>query len=255
MIDRKYPLSGLAMLLASGCSLAQAGDTGWATELDIYMLGANIKGDSSMGRITGAPVDIDFGDILETLKMSFMGRVETMYDNRWGFWLDYAFMDLADKKTNARGGVVKAGLRQGVMEAMGVYRQPLTRGHVDYYAGIRWWDNDIDATVNPALLPGSREASISEDWVDPLVGARWTHVFNKRWSMTLRGDVGGFGIASDITWAAAIGARYRINDSLDLDMQYKGTWVDYSNDKKGKPEYFQYDTVTHGPLLGLVFRF
>ena len=255
MILKNMNWLGIALLLFMSYRPAQASESNWSTEIEIYMLGASIKGDSSTGRVTGVPVDIDFGTILETLKMSFMGHVEPMYNNQWGVWLDYGFMDLAGKKQNDRGGVVKSGLRQGVLEAVGIYRQPINQGHVDYYAGIRWWDNDIDVTVNPAILPGSTDASISEDWVDPIIGVRWTHIFNEHWSMTLRGDVGGFGIASDMTWATAIGARYHLNESLDVDMQYKATWVDYSNDKMGTPDYFQYDTVTHGPLLGLVFKF
>jgi len=254
MINARTTLLCMVLLGASHLS-AQASENNWSTELEIYMLAANIEGDSSMGRVAGVPVDVDFGTILETLKMSFMGHLEPMYNNQWGFWLDYGFMDLAGKKKSDRGGVLKSGLRQGVFEAVGIYRQSITQGHIDYYAGIRWWDNDIDVKINPAILPGSREAEISEDWVDPIIGARWTHVFSDRWSMILRGDVGGFGIASDMTWAGALGARYHINDLLDLDLQYKATWVDYSNDKEGTPKYFQYDTVTHGPLLGLVFKF
>ena len=43
--------------------------------------------------------------------------------------------------------------------------------------------------------------------------------------------------------------------NFNSEMQYKATWVDCSNDKRGgEPDYFQYDTVTHGSLLGLIFR-
>ncbi|WP_457676589.1 hypothetical protein [Thiolapillus sp.] len=244
-----------ACLLAAFSTMHTVSADQWSRELEIYMLGANISGDSSMGRVEGADIDIDFGTILDTLQMGFMARFEAVHDSGWGLWLDYGFMDLSDKKKNDRGGVVSAKLRQGVLEAYGLYRQQITRGHIDYYAGLRWWDNDIDARVNPAILPGSLERGISEDWIDPVIGLRWTHEINGQWSTMLRGDVGGFGIGADITWAAAVAARYHFNDAFFLDMQYKATWVDYSNDDKGSPGYFTYDTVTHGPLLGLTYKF
>jgi hypothetical protein len=43
--------------------------------------------------------------------------------------------------------------------------------------------------------------------------------------------------------------------SVDLDLQYKATWVDYKNGSRGSPGFFQYDTVTHGPVIGFVFKF
>ena len=38
-------------------------------------------------------------------------------------------------------------------------------------------------------------------------------------------------------------------------MQYKALWVDYENGTPGSPDFFQYDTVTHGPLLGIIYKF
>lgn len=67
--------------------------------------------------------------------------------------------------------------------------------------------------------------------------------------------VGGLNVGVDSTWAAVISARYHFKDSFFLDLQYKATWVDYSNDDKGTPDYFTYDTVTHDPLLGVTYKF
>ena len=38
-------------------------------------------------------------------------------------------------------------------------------------------------------------------------------------------------------------------------MQYKATWVDYENGTPGQAGYFAYDTVTYGPLMGVIFNF
>jgi hypothetical protein len=37
--------------------------------------------------------------------------------------------------------------------------------------------------------------------------------------------------------------------------QYKALIVDYENDEIGTADYLLYDTTTHGPVLGFVFRF
>lgn len=43
----------------------------------------------------------------------------------------------------------------------------------------------------------------SKDWVDPIIGLRWLWGFSDRWSLKLRGDIGGFGVGSDFAWQAA----------------------------------------------------
>jgi hypothetical protein len=38
-------------------------------------------------------------------------------------------------------------------------------------------------------------------------------------------------------------------------VEYKALGVDFDNDKPGTPDFFAYDAIAHGPLLGIVFRF
>ncbi len=132
--------------------------------------------------------------------------------------------------------------------------QKLAHGKIDYITGVRWWDNDIDATVDPAITPGSKKISVDADWVDIVVGARWTHHINDNWHFRLRGDIGGLGLSSDFTGTASAGIIYVINDLMDIDLTYKATWVDYEEGTKGTPDHFEYDTVTHGPILGVNFK-
>ncbi|MFL2546373.1 MAG: hypothetical protein ACJ0SL_03305 [Candidatus Rariloculaceae bacterium] len=166
------------------------------------MLGASIEGDTSIGRATGVPVDVDFSDILDVLEVALMVHFEAQHESGWGIVLDYGFMDLKDDISLPRGGIVSAKLRQGIFEALVSRRRQLGNGHVDFLAGIRWWDNDIDVTIDPALLPGTPTANIAADWVDVIVGTRWSRPINERWTLNLRGDIGGFSLES---------GRYRRN--------------------------------------------
>lgn len=227
----------------------------WTFAFEPYVLASSIEGDASVGRATGVDVDVDMSDILETLEMAFMGHFEAIHSNGWGVALDYGFMDLGADISGQRGGVIDANVRQGVFEALLLRKGSSRKGQLEYLAGVRWWDNDIDADVDLAVLPGSPSADIKEDWIDLVLGVRWSNPVNDEWTFNIRGDIGGFGVESDFTSTASAGFRYKMSESIDLDLQYKATWVDFETGRAGESGYFQYDTVTHGPLIGVIFNF
>ena len=223
----------------------------WSFELEPYMLISSMAGTAKIGRTPALEIDMDFGDILEQLDMGAMAHFEAHHESGWGLWLDYGFMDLSSDLTGPVGGVTEVGIRQGMLEAFGMYRQDLASGYIDYLAGIRWWDNDID--VSHSALPIA--ANVEEDWVDLVVGARWTTLINEDWKFQMHGTIGGLGLESDLTASGAIGVKYVINDLLDFDLQYKAVWADYESGSKGEKGYFAYDTTTYGPIIGLNFKF
>lgn len=235
------------------CSTASAQD--WTFEIEPYALGANIEGDASIGRVSGAPVDVDFDAILENLDMAAMIHFEAHHQNGWGAIVDYGFMDLGAEISTSRGGVVDASVRQGILEGLLVYRSELGDSTLDMSFGIRWWDNDIDISVDPALLPGSSSTSIEADWIDLVVGARWINPISTRWKFQLKGDFGGLGVESDFTYSLSTGFLFQMSENWTLDLQYKGTWVDFEEGSSGSENHFAYDTVTHGPLVGFSYKF
>jgi len=248
----------LLAILSTGSLLffsANSNAEDWSFEFEPYILATTIEGDAGIGRVTGVPVDVDLSDILEVLDMAFMGHFEAHHSNGWGVALDYGFMDLSADISGPLGGILNAKVRQGVLEALLVRRVSSGDGHIDYLAGIRWWDNDIDVTVDPAVLPGAASSSVEEDWVDLVIGARWTNPLNDKWRLNLRGDIGGLGLESDFTSALAVGLHYQMTQSMDLDLQYKATWVDFESGPPGQPGFFKYDTLTHGPVVGVIFNF
>jgi hypothetical protein len=48
------------------------------------MFGTTIDGDTSLGRIDDADVDVDFNDILENLKLGGMVHFEAVQKTGWG---------------------------------------------------------------------------------------------------------------------------------------------------------------------------
>ena len=257
---RSRTASGLvfaAMFAIAATSQAQSDDksSSWAFSVEAYMLASSIEGDASIGRVVGVNVNVGFDDILASLEIGAMAHFEAIKDDRWGIVLDYGFMDLGGKVAVARNGVLEADVRQGVLEAFVLRRFAKGPNALDVYAGVRWWDNDLGVTLNLAPLPGTRSFKVQEDWVDPVIGSRWHHPMGDKWKLVLRGDAGGFGVGSDLTSVLGVSAFYDFKSSLMLEVGYRALWVDYEDGNRRTPGYFAYNTVTHGPLVGLVFEF
>ncbi|MCZ6832920.1 MAG: hypothetical protein O7F11_04160 [Acidobacteria bacterium] len=246
----------LMMSVAAGGTAQSAAKTdGWAFAIELYMLASSIDGDASLGRVTGVDIAVDFGDILDTLDVGAMIHFEAINHNKWGIVLDYGFMDLGDTVSVARNGVLEADVRQGVLEAFVLRRFSKGPNTLDVYGGVRWWDNDLGATVDLMVLPGTPSLKVKQDWIDPVIGVRWHHPISGKWDLMLRGDIGGFGVESDFTSALGTSVFWNFKPKFSLELAYRATWVDFEDGTPQTPDYFAYDTVTHGPLVGLVFRF
>ncbi|TLU61108.1 hypothetical protein FE810_15670 [Thalassotalea litorea] len=235
------------------CSNLHAQD--WEFMIEPYLMGTNIEGDFGSGRIDQAQVDVDFGTILDNLDMAGMIHMEAISPGNVGVAIDYGFMDLGGSRNFETGQELDAGVRQGVLEAQIFYRNHLQNASIDYIAGVRWWDNDIDLDVDLPNLEQRLSASVEEDWVDFIVGLRWYSHLSENWTFELYGDIGGLDFASEFTSKVKVGVQWQMTELLTLDVKYMATWVDYEDGTSGEPGYFSYDTVTHGPVLGLVFTF
>ena len=244
----------LSTLAAGTLALAAnpANADAWSFQIEPYLLGVTIDGDAGIGRVTGVDVNVSTSDIIDNLDLGFMVHFEAQHESSWGFMVDYAFMDLSSDITGPRGGVLDADLFQGVFEAMLMKGAGSGDAQLDYFAGVRWWDNEVDVTVDPVILPGTASRKVEEDWVDLVIGARWINPLSEKWSLLLKGDIGGGG--ADFTWLAHAGFRWRFGKTTELDLSYKALAVDYETGTPGQPGYFKYDTITHGPIIGLVFN-
>lgn len=79
-------------------------------------------------------------------------------------------------------------------------QRPLTLG---VWAGARYvyLSNDLEADAD-VVHGARRHADVYEslDWADPLIGIRWSVPLHDAISLDFRGDIGGFGASSDLTW-------------------------------------------------------
>ncbi|WP_395175635.1 hypothetical protein [Roseibium alexandrii] len=227
----------------------------WEFVLAPYFVGANITGTSQVGRLPSTDIDIGTSDILSNLRFGFMGRAEALYQQKFGAMLDVAYMNLANSNDALLpGGRIRVSGDQLIVEGFLFYRAYNTsKSSIDLYAGGRYWDINLNLN-RTGTVAGNFDISRGADWIDPVIGVRGMHQINDKWSVNGRGDIGGFGAASDFTWNVQAGIGYHFNQIWSTHLQYKALGVDYSNGKSGI-DSFAYDTVTHGPLLGVVARF
>ena len=118
-------------------------------------------------------------------------------------------------------------------------------------AGLRYNDLSVDLRTTGPLT--DRRASGGESWVDPVIGGIFEHKFSEAWSTSLRGDIGGFGIGSDLAWQAIASLRWQASPRIGVVGAYRYIYMDY-DDGTGN-QRFLYDMSISGHALGVVFTF
>lgn len=245
------------LLLALPMTRQASASEAWEFTVVPYLLAPSIKGEAGLGRfLNGVSVDVDSQTIFENLDLGGMIHGEAWYESRVGILADLSFMDLSSKSPGPLipGATIKGEVFQSVAELYGAYRFELFRDKIDLYGGARWWHMDVKLTSQNSQGPSSFIDN-SEDWVDPVAGARWIAQLGPDWRSSLAADVGGFGVGSDFSLSLQALAIYDMSASTSLAFGYRILSVDYDNGDAGSPNYFAYDTVTHGPMVGVAFRF
>jgi len=93
------------------------------------------------------------------------------------------------------------------------------------------------------------ELAASTNWVDPFIGFRARAILCDQWYAALRGDIGGFGIGSELTWNAFAALGYQMKENTTLELGYRHLSIDYESGG------FSMDASMSGPYLGLGVTF
>jgi hypothetical protein len=118
---------------------------------------------------------------------------------------------------------------------------------VDALAGFRYWHLRNKLRLDPGTLPGFSSDG-SQNFVDPVLGARFRLNLQKGWFATLKGDVGGFGAGSELSWQIYSGVGKEFKQKYSLVLAYRRLDVDYRNNG------FLFDTKMNGVMLGFAIR-
>jgi hypothetical protein len=119
-----------------------------------------------------------------------------------------------------------------------------------------WYLSKLSATAG-VVHGAERSANVEDDfaWADPLIGLRWSAPLLDWISLDFRGDIGGFGASSKLTWGLVGTFRVWIPwtpiESVDPYLALGYRVVDFDRSKSAGTIDLQY----RGPLLGLGFAF
>ena len=233
-------LIGMITVWASVLSAhAQSGD--WQYKLTPYLWTMGMDGDIGVRNAT-IPVDVKFTDAVKDLDLGGMVAMEA-HNGTWGVLVDGSYLNLSDD-ADTPFGTFRAELEQWIIQGAAIYRvhqdDTIT---LDVGAGGRLIDFDMDVNV-----PSDRaDLDASEGWVDPMIVARLRMQFAEKCFGVLVGDIGGFGVESDLTWQLTAAAGYSVTETMSVLFGYR--YLDYDYDQDG----FAYDVATSGLALGVSF--
>jgi hypothetical protein len=235
----------LSLLAFSPAVNAQESSGGgdWEFSLaPLYGWFVSISGDTTVRGRTGS-IEMDFGDIWDSLEFIFTAHFESWYRNQWGFLLDYSYTTLGGDFATA-GPTLNIDFTNNIVEFAALYRHNMGPHNLDLFAGGRYNRVEVDLDIG-GVVSGEGHKS----WTDPMVGARWMWSFAEGWTLSARGDIGGFGVASDSAWSAVGVVQWQPWKNVALVAGYKALSTDYKTGSGA--ETFAYDVTMSGPIAGI----
>lgn len=263
-----------------------APDSGWRFTLAPYAWLVGVNGSVAAG---GRTVDVN-ASFIDTL-----GKTDTLVGlmfhgearrQQYALYVDVVYAQLAGSpgfavarnplprttlSLAANGGVTSTLV---IAEAGGLYevwRQdgPGRSGSsIDLLAGVRYWHTATDLSFNTTVgfnAPGVRFDrggtlatfhSGSLDWADPLIGLQLRQRLAPQHEVRLRGDIGGFGLGSQLSWQLFLAYGYEFSagtTAWSALLGYRALGVDYQTG--GGATARGIDAVLHGPALGVAVKF
>jgi hypothetical protein len=204
------------------------------------------------GKVGAAGRDISvhagFGDIFSNLNFGLMALSELRH-KKILLVTDLMWIKLSDEKAlpeNFLGQISAKAKTQNFMLGPEVGYRVLEKPklNLDAFTGFRYWHLGSSLEIRPSLF----RISTSQNWVDPLVGARIQTPLSSKLRATVLGNVGGFGVGAELEWQVAGLLGYQIKNRFTLQAGYRYLDVNYRSGG------FKYDVAMNGLLLGATIR-
>jgi hypothetical protein len=274
-------MAGLGMAQSAGQATsprgAEEGYDGWTFDLGLRSWLTALSGNvSARGR--DAKIDVTLDDalhLLDELQFTIYGHTEVK-KGPFGLIMDAYYLNLQDQSglsfavpvlvppigtvnipVKARLDVLsETAFIEGALAYDVLTSSEWSGGwpiwRLEALAGARY--TYLRARID-ADLTGPRGRTIgltldgSRDWVDPLVGGRFSWRPAEGWLLGLRTDFGGFTVGSDFAWNVEATVSYKLAGWLSLDAGFRALYADYEQGS------FNYDVWTYGPWAGLGVKF
>jgi hypothetical protein len=251
-------LALLAHAVPAAAQSTEAADTGdrWVIRMAPYVWATALDGNATIKGIK-SDVDVSFGDILEDLSLAGM-LLADIQKGRFGVAVNTVYARLTPENNvgpfeiKTTSDMLQLGVAPYYRVLDWTYRtsssgKPM-RLIVEPEAGFRFTYLRAELDVRH----GGPTVDESESWVDPLVGSRFGIDLADNWNLTAEGNVGGFGVGSDLAWNVQGFVGYKTSlfgVPTTLAAGYRALHQDYDHNN------FKWDVTMYGPVLGAVLRF
>jgi hypothetical protein len=228
---------------------APAGD--WHFAVSPYLWFPGVHGGIGVNSTQIVGIHSSAADLLSHFRFGLMGVVEPSY-KRIVMPLDIVWVRLGDDRAFTNLGTVGNFKASEFILTPKIGYRVIDRKmiKIDALAGFRYWHlaQSVSFTTN------SLNFSSSQNWVDPLVGGRITGNLSPKLSVTVAGDVGGWGAGSQLDYQVAGLLGYRIKPAMALQVGYRYLAVHYRNGGLLAPNTRFADLVTSGVMAGVTIN-
>ena len=253
MIYRVLLFLMLAMSQFGALAQEKEEDRNWEFLIEPYLMFPSMSGESGIRELPLINVDANASEIFSHLDFGAMLYLEARTNN-WAIGSDFVYMKLTqdvERSTIVNSGQIE--LKQMIWEVSGLYQ---VIPFLEAGLGLRMNNISMAADISRNVVGGSASEFInaenSEFWIDPVIIARLSETIHDTWQFQFRGDIGGFGIGSDLTWQVQAYVGYRFSKLFQTTIGYRVIGMDY--DKGTGPDRFRYDMNTSGPLIKFGFH-
>ncbi len=263
----RTPLALLAAIVlgASAARADSASGGGWEISFIPYLWVPELHADASVGD-REAEVDVGIDDVFTLLfdgdLLGGAGHIEarrqdlTLLADAMGAVVDpQKTGNRATRKFESDMVLVEFGVAYRIFEG------PLGEGRtwsVEPLAGGRYVYSRNEITVEteggPLASPGQSSREAEENLAEPFLGTRFHFDFHRALSWNFAGNVGGFGVGSELSWEIVSFLMYELPwkpgaTELDALAGYRLLDFEFEDDPR------QLDLQLRGPLLGFGVRF
>lgn len=239
----------------------EGGGDKWNFTVAPYMWAVSMEGKVTVGDYS-ASSSMSFSDIMNSLQVGALMHMEAR-KGKLGFFADPIYLKMKEDKTltavsnNAAQpstrditATVETWLVEfGVIYQAGKWqlgdRDSGRSASLDVYGGGRYWYMHTSLDTSGPVSP-----SKTIDFVDPMVGVSFNTNLTEKVVLNLRGDIGGFGVASDFSWNAAALFGYRFTPGITGFVGYRALYLDYKTVHSPR-----FNITMQGPITGIQFAF
>jgi len=217
---------------------------GWDFSLTPYLFAVSMDGKTYAGDGPPADVDISFSDILSNLNFAFALHTEFSNGN-WTFAIDPFYSSLTVEDGTHLPDNPDIDIDTWIVDLWVAYEVVPS---LKAMAGFRWQSQDNELkTADPLNF-------VDENWTDFFIGTRYTKTFAEKWLFTARGDITVAG-DSDSGWNVVLLFNRGFRDTQYLNLGWRWFDDDYDNGTFGSDDYYRWNVLQSGPVIGYTWTF